>query len=170
MGYQWAISSTCPICQSRPRTEPATSSRRTKANQRERNRMHGLNDALDRLRSCVPLPQQLTVTRCDHTAPQKLSKIETLRLARNYIWALSEALREDRRYGFEELVAILGMRLSPNTCNLLRTRMTLDGELRVGLVEPCQCRRCSTTRNEIFGLDGCCGLCVTGEADFWGIE
>ncbi|KAL9702721.1 hypothetical protein quinque_006239 [Culex quinquefasciatus] len=141
------FSITMKITQPRPRTEPATSSRRTKANQRERNRMHGLNDALDRLRSCVPLPQQLTVTRCDHTAPQKLSKIETLRLARNYIWALSEALREDRR-----------------------TRMTLDGELRVGLVEPCQCRRCSTTRNEILGLDGCCGLCVTGEGDFWGIE
>lgn len=156
------------ITQSKPAS--ATSSRRSKANQRERNRMHGLNDALDRLRGCVPLPQQLTVARCDHTAPQKLSKIETLRLARNYICALSEALREDRRYGFEELVAILGCRLSPNTCNLLRTRLTLDSELRVGLVEPCQCRRCSATRNEIWSLEECCGLCVPREAQFWGSE
>ncbi len=29
--------------------------RRFKANARERNRMHGLNEALDRLRKCVPI-------------------------------------------------------------------------------------------------------------------
>lgn len=46
--------------------------RRQKANYRERNRMHGLNRALDNLRQCVPLTTQ----------HQKLSKIETLRLAR----------------------------------------------------------------------------------------
>uniref|UniRef100_A0A4W5NLB6 Neurogenin 3 n=1 Tax=Hucho hucho TaxID=62062 RepID=A0A4W5NLB6_9TELE len=58
-------------------------SRRTKANDRERHRMHCLNSALDVLRSILPaLP---------HDA--QLTKIETLRLAHNYIWALTETLR-----------------------------------------------------------------------------
>ncbi|XP_034079774.1 neurogenic differentiation factor 4-like [Gymnodraco acuticeps] len=56
--------------------------RRVKANARERSRMHGLNDALESLRTIMPC----------HSKTQKLSKIETLRLARNYICALSEAL------------------------------------------------------------------------------
>uniref|UniRef100_A0A6I8PDW2 BHLH domain-containing protein n=1 Tax=Ornithorhynchus anatinus TaxID=9258 RepID=A0A6I8PDW2_ORNAN len=56
--------------------------RRVKANARERTRMHGLNDALDSLRRVMPC----------YSKTQKLSKIETLRLARNYIWALSEVL------------------------------------------------------------------------------
>ncbi|XP_015279536.1 PREDICTED: neurogenin-1 [Gekko japonicus] len=57
--------------------------RRVKANDRERNRMHNLNAALDELRSVLP-------TFPDDT---KLTKIETLRFAYNYIWALSETLR-----------------------------------------------------------------------------
>uniref|UniRef100_K7EZB3 Neurogenin 3 n=1 Tax=Pelodiscus sinensis TaxID=13735 RepID=K7EZB3_PELSI len=58
-------------------------SRRMKANDRERNRMHNLNSALDALRSVLP------------TFPDdaKLTKIETLRFAHNYIWALTETLR-----------------------------------------------------------------------------
>ncbi|XP_015267363.1 PREDICTED: neurogenin-2 [Gekko japonicus] len=58
-------------------------SRRLKANNRERNRMHNLNAALDALREVLP------------TFPEdaKLTKIETLRFAHNYIWALSETLR-----------------------------------------------------------------------------
>lgn len=57
--------------------------RRMKANDRERDRMHKLNSALDTLRSVLP------------TFPDdaKLTKIETLRFAHNYIWALSETLR-----------------------------------------------------------------------------
>ncbi|XP_006003536.1 neurogenin-1 [Latimeria chalumnae] len=58
-------------------------SRRVKANDRERNRMHNLNAALDHLRSVLP-------SFPDDT---KLTKIETLRFAHNYIWALSETLR-----------------------------------------------------------------------------
>ncbi|KAK6021485.1 Helix-loop-helix DNA-binding domain protein, partial [Ostertagia ostertagi] len=48
--------------------------RRIKANGRERQRMHGLNDALDLLRQYIPITAQ----------HQKLSKIETLRLARPF--------------------------------------------------------------------------------------
>ncbi|KAI8521567.1 hard palate morphogenesis [Branchiostoma belcheri] len=57
--------------------------RRRKANDRERNRMHNLNGALDQLREVLP-------TFPDDT---KLTKIETLRFAHNYIWALSEMLK-----------------------------------------------------------------------------
>ncbi|XP_005390139.1 PREDICTED: neurogenin-3 [Chinchilla lanigera] len=72
---------------SRPKSELALSkqrrSRRKKANDRERNRMHNLNSALDALRSVLP------------TFPDdaKLTKIETLRFAHNYIWALTQTLR-----------------------------------------------------------------------------
>lgn len=56
--------------------------RRIKANDRERHRMHLLNDALERLRLVLPsMPQD-----------QRLTKIETLRFAHNYIWALSQAV------------------------------------------------------------------------------
>ncbi|TRZ02615.1 hypothetical protein DNTS_028320 [Danionella cerebrum] len=65
-------------------------SRRLKANDRERNRMHNLNDALDALRSVLPAFPDDT----------KLTKIETLRFAHNYIWALSETIRiADQRQG-----------------------------------------------------------------------
>ncbi|XP_062856043.1 neurogenin-1 [Trichomycterus rosablanca] len=57
--------------------------RRLKANDRERNRMHNLNDALDTLRGVLPAFPDDT----------KLTKIETLRFAHNYIWALSETIR-----------------------------------------------------------------------------
>ena len=49
--------------------------RRIKANARERSRMHGLNEALELLRDVMP----------SFNMVQKLSKIETLRLAFNYI-------------------------------------------------------------------------------------
>ncbi|XP_075061466.1 neurogenin-1 [Mixophyes fleayi] len=57
--------------------------RRVKANDRERSRMHNLNSALDELRDILPCFPDDT----------KLTKIETLRFAHNYIWALSETLR-----------------------------------------------------------------------------
>lgn len=57
--------------------------RRVKANDRERNRMHSLNDALETLRKVLP-------SFPDDT---KLTKIETLRLANNYIWALAETVK-----------------------------------------------------------------------------
>lgn len=84
--------------------------RRCKANARERNRMHGLNAALDRLRKLVSSlvlhswnkigaieDFLLFSNRCIPLSSnnQKLSKIETLRLARNYIHALSHILHTD---------------------------------------------------------------------------
>ncbi|EDW73469.1 uncharacterized protein Dwil_GK16635 [Drosophila willistoni] len=56
--------------------------RRMKANDRERNRMHTLNDALEKLRVTLPsLPEET-----------KLTKIEILRFAHNYIFALEQVL------------------------------------------------------------------------------
>ncbi|CAL4176083.1 unnamed protein product [Meganyctiphanes norvegica] len=57
--------------------------RRVAANARERRRMNGLNDAYERLREVVP---QLGNDR-------KLSKFETLQMAKTYISALGELLR-----------------------------------------------------------------------------
>ncbi|KFD53831.1 hypothetical protein M513_05337 [Trichuris suis] len=63
--------------------------RRTKANNRERSRMHSLNDALDRLREVLPvLPDD-----------NKLTKIETLRMAHNYILALTKILNSPEEEG-----------------------------------------------------------------------
>ena len=59
--------------------------RRCKANDRERNRMHGLNDALDSLRSVLPT----------YPDESRLTKIETLRFAYSYIWALTNMLQKE---------------------------------------------------------------------------
>ncbi|XP_074532722.1 neurogenin-3 [Halichoeres trimaculatus] len=66
--------------------------RRLKANDRERHRMHNLNSALDVLRSILPaMPQDA-----------KLTKIETLRFAHNYIWALTAILRMTDQQGLTQ--------------------------------------------------------------------
>ncbi|CAL8320448.1 unnamed protein product [Boreogadus saida] len=83
--------------------------RRIEANTRERNRMHGLNYALDALRRAVPCPSRT----------QKLSKIETLRLARNYIWALSEVLSAGKRPDLLAFVQTLCRGLSQPTASLV---------------------------------------------------
>lgn len=57
--------------------------RRLKANDRERNRMHSLNAAMERLRAVLPLAAD----------DNKMTKIDTLRYAHNYIWTLSQTLR-----------------------------------------------------------------------------
>jgi Helix-loop-helix DNA-binding domain/Neuronal helix-loop-helix transcription factor len=97
--------------------------RRAKANARERNRMHGLNDALEELRAHVPCG-----SRSAHVPPhqhqhlhhqQKLSKIETLRLARNYIAALAEILSTGSRPDQVTFGRSLTSGLSQNTVNLL---------------------------------------------------
>ncbi|XP_027203240.2 uncharacterized protein LOC113797106 [Dermatophagoides pteronyssinus] len=85
--------------------------RRLKANDRERNRMHMLNKALERLRSVLPSSFTENIdnnndnnnndnfsddgNNSQHSSNQnnKMTKIETLRFAHDYIWALSETLR-----------------------------------------------------------------------------
>ena len=75
--------------------------RRAKANDRERNRMHMLNVALEKLRVVLPAFPDET----------KLTKIETLRFANNYIWALTESLKaigEETHYREDVRILILG--------------------------------------------------------------
>ncbi|XP_046570105.1 protein atonal homolog 1-like isoform X1 [Haliotis rubra] len=70
--------------------------RRLESNERERMRMHSLNDAFGELREVIPH------VRLD----RKLSKIETLTLAKNYIKALTNVIcemrGENRPFTFEE--------------------------------------------------------------------
>lgn len=100
--------------------------RRQKANARERTRMHDLNSALDNLRKVVPC----------YSKTQKLSKIETLRLAKNYIWALSEILRSGKRPDLVSYVQTLCKGLSQPTTNLVAGCLQLN--TRNFLTEHCQ--------------------------------
>ncbi|MBN3278066.1 NDF4 factor, partial [Polyodon spathula] len=89
--------------------------RRVKANARERSRMHGLNDALESLRRVMPC----------YSKTQKLSKIETLRLAHNYIWALSEVLESGQSSESRVFVEMLCKGLSQPTSNLVAGSLQL---------------------------------------------
>lgn len=60
--------------------------RRLESNQRERMRMHSLNDAFQALRDVIPHKR----------LERKLSKIETLTIATNYIMILSDSICELR--------------------------------------------------------------------------
>lgn len=90
--------------------------RRVKANARERGRMHGLNEALDDLRKYVPCQSKT----------QKLSKIETLRLARNYINTLSEILAKGVKPDPVSFAKSLAQGLSQNTMNLVAGSLQLN--------------------------------------------
>lgn len=73
-----------------PALQKVNKARRLKANNRERDRMHNLNAALERLRDVLPSGVKGSG---EDGCSTKLSKIETLRFAYNYIWTLSETLR-----------------------------------------------------------------------------
>lgn len=90
--------------------------RRIEANARERTRMHGLNNALDSLRKVVPC----------YSKTQKLSKIETLRLAKNYICVLSEILSAGKRPDLLTFVQTLCKGLSQPTANLVAGCLQLN--------------------------------------------
>ncbi|KAF6778497.1 hypothetical protein AHF37_02130 [Paragonimus kellicotti] len=107
--------------------------RRARANARERTRMHGLNSALDVLRKHIPLstipvetvssckvgqylPEPSRIA-CTITNSQKLSKIETLRLAHNYIRLLLTFLRSEQPCTAQQIVDCLCKGLSQITAN-----------------------------------------------------
>ena len=111
--------------------------KRNKANQRERNRMHGLNAALDRLRMRIPLPQNLN-DGDDRSGQvmQKLSKIETLRLAFNYIALLREISKNDKKVTIDEMFDRLSCKISNITINQLKNRMSMDDSLLKEILTP----------------------------------
>lgn len=89
--------------------------------------MHGLNDALDRLRAHVPCGSRSSHhEQQQHQQQQKLSKIETLRLARNYIAALADILATGRRPDHVTFARALTGGLSQNTVNLIAACMQLN--------------------------------------------
>lgn len=67
---------------SRGNTARERTLRRLESNERERMRMHSLNDAFQSLREVIP----------HVTKERRLSKIETLTLAKNYIVALTDVI------------------------------------------------------------------------------
>ena len=90
--------------------------RRIKANGRERERMKGLNEQLERLRNTIPC----------FSLSQKLSKIETLRLAKNYIEALTQMISNNQMLDNIYFAQLLCKGLSPNTMNLVAATLSLN--------------------------------------------
>jgi len=75
-----------------------SSVRRLVSNERERLRMHSLNDAFDGLRDVIPGAQSPLRGSANSSAAarRRLSKIETLTLAKNYIKSLTNVICEMR--------------------------------------------------------------------------
>jgi len=78
--------------------------------------MHGLNDALEELRAHVPC----------FARSQKLSKIETLRLARNYIAALADILERGARPDSLTFARALARGLSQSTSNMVASSLQVN--------------------------------------------
>ncbi|KAG4077062.1 hypothetical protein HA402_016049 [Bradysia odoriphaga] len=104
--------------------------RRMKANDRERNRMHMLNEALEKLRLALPTFPEDT----------KLTKIETLRFAHNYIFALEQVLENGGSINLDleklQSITLSGERftkemfeavfVNPSSCQMNATFSTCD--------------------------------------------
>ncbi|CAF1363817.1 unnamed protein product [Rotaria sordida] len=90
--------------------------RRIKANGRERERMKDLNQQLERLRETIPC----------FSLSQKLSKIETLRLAKNYIEALTQMISNNQILDNIQFAELLCQGLSSNTINLVAATLSLN--------------------------------------------
>ncbi|XP_077553108.1 neurogenic differentiation factor 1-like isoform X2 [Haemaphysalis longicornis] len=118
-------SSSSPCDSSSPRLTKFRQ-RRHKANARERQRMHGLNAALDTLRNRVPLPAVAPAASGSRHQGPRLSKIETLRLAKNYIGALAETLRLGRPMETTVFARHLARGLSQATTNLIAGQLRLS--------------------------------------------
>nr|CAH8864846.1 unnamed protein product [Trichobilharzia regenti] len=86
--------------------------KRQKANERERARMHALNDTLKQLRTLLPNSM---------SDSGKLSKIQTLRLAREYILHLAELLNEPGNSKVNQRKNNFNYPPSINTINLNNT-------------------------------------------------
>lgn len=118
--------------------------RRAKANARERCRMLNLNKSLERLKKHIPL--YLSDYAEFKQNELKLPKIETLKLAVNYIKALKYSLDQNRKLELEEFFYILSFNLRQTTVSILRSKLYLeskveekllvDGILAVNLMQP----------------------------------
>jgi Helix-loop-helix DNA-binding domain len=82
------------------RRRKVTRRQRMAANDRERRRMHMLNDAFDRLRETIPVHTEPPNT----TESRPLSRIQTLRLAIDYIAFMTSTL--DRYTGYTTFTSV----------------------------------------------------------------
>lgn len=104
--------------------EAKSRSRRRKANARERNRMHHLNEAFDRLRHHLPIFNRMNDAEV-HATIRKLTKIDTLRMAQNYIVALTMILNNAAaESSATQLLSSLSYRISRPTVELLLKSLT----------------------------------------------
>lgn len=114
--------------------------RRMKANDRERHRMHNLNSALDALRSILPaLPEDT-----------KLTKIETLRFAHNYIWALTETLRMADQHCHTGTLPLTGSEFGSNpTAGVLSGDWSCESPADWGFMTSTDPNYCQTLAREV---------------------
>jgi bHLH factor len=119
-----------PKKQPKPKQKPPPLSkyRRKTANARERSRMKEINTAFDVLQQVVPAYPVLPVNAQGKTC-EKLTKITTLRLAMNYISALSNLLNNDDPSDTEGSVGInsCGSSVSSGGSNYAESSISLGG-------------------------------------------
>ncbi|XP_026481368.1 helix-loop-helix protein delilah-like [Ctenocephalides felis] len=103
---------------SKQKAAPLSKYRRKTANARERTRMREINLAFEALRSCVPLTAAARRAQNSSNANEKLTKITTLRLAMQYIAALSGALQQNQIQEEEQAMSSASSAQSPgSSCN-----------------------------------------------------
>ncbi|XP_059620810.1 protein dimmed [Phlebotomus argentipes] len=95
--------------------------RRLESNERERKRMHDLNNQFQSLREVIPHVKK----------ERRLSKIETLTLAKNYITALTNVILQMRGEGDEKLINNDICHYCTCKCGGLRTPQSLDASTTV---------------------------------------
>ena len=130
-------------CRSPALVEKLKKTRRVKANDRERGRMHGLNDALDTLREVLPE----TMTGGDN----KLTKIETLRMAYNYIFALSSAL--------EVVESVPGVPVTNNSVNITSNSVMANSDISMG--NPMSCNSAIPVCDNGVNATNNCGVLIS---------
>ncbi|RWS18670.1 neurogenic differentiation factor 1-like protein [Leptotrombidium deliense] len=95
--------------------------KRLKANARERRRMNCLNGAMDKLRESLPIS-----FNNNDLCKKQLSKIDTLRFAKNYIIVLTEMLNDDSEMNVILFTKFLTHGLSDTTIRLIADQFDVE--------------------------------------------
>ena len=93
-GQKWAKNTNGWQTQGRTRPTGVRTTRQIRRNERERGRKARLNAAFQVLRSVVPS----NVNSSGGVSERKMTQVEILRLAKNYISNLTELLKQDNKY------------------------------------------------------------------------
>lgn len=91
---------------------------------------------------------------------QKLSKIETLRLAQNYIQLLTMFLATNQRVKFDDMHHMLTRNLSQATGNLLRARLPYDMDYTIAqriIIDGGEEEEVGGSNDDYFERNGCHG-------------